>query len=192
MYFIEVQVGLIFFLVLVSIFYQVLYSGNPYQRTYLGSSEYAWTAWVSAGIAGFFGALSTLIIVAGRGGFKAVSFKNLGIVAFILFLFDFAQEASGANRRINLHHLIEGIGPYAQIDGTTNLTSSQRQLLEVLEGAGDSFTNSISAATLTIVCFYPLQLLEDHHIPAAPERLSRLFAFAPYFLLVLIFFIFLF
>ena len=132
--------GLIVLLIAVSVFYQLWYTAiesNKLSKTLFNSDRYMVVA-ADAGTTAFCGALSTYLIMRSRG---SISYKTVGIVAFILALFAGAQELSGMNRWLSKEAILNRKGIYSEID---DITEEDLARVRAFEDGGDPFIKSFA------------------------------------------------
>lgn len=143
--------GLIIILILVSLIYQVMYKKVQGAQTFLSSPAYTGRLIGDASITAIFGIFSCMFVIWSRHGKGALlsggSLKTYAVVALILGLFNFAQEASGLNRYLAKTDIINKTGPYYQLD--TQNTSAES--VANLEAGGDPFIISMSYFFTVIV-----------------------------------------
>jgi hypothetical protein len=151
--FLKLSAGFFIFLLSVMMFYQILYSRNQYQQTYLGNSNYQSFVGIQAVLGAVFGALSSAFLAVSRNGWKGLQCVPLTSAAVGLTIFTFVQEASGLNRVLQRSDLLRGVGPYAVINGIDTLSTCQQQVVRAVAGGGDSFANAIAATTATLLGF---------------------------------------
>ena len=133
---IKAKGGVIIGFLLITIIYQLLYSDVPEATTYIGSPKYIWRALGDMLLTAGFGMLSAGIVMASRGGWANVrkNISNLLVIGIVLGSFNLAMETSGFNRYLAKDDIEQGIGPYAEIDGTLRLASSSSSSTSFEEG----------------------------------------------------------
>jgi hypothetical protein len=152
---ISAKVGVIMALVLITVIYQVLYGSVTVANTYFSSPEYSIRALESSALTGAGAIISTIIVLASRGGFYNVlkNWYSILLIGFILSLYDMTTESSGFNRYMSLKDIEDGVGPYAHIDNTENLNDDQLLDLIEKENSGDPFITTVSyTSILLIIC----------------------------------------
>jgi hypothetical protein len=146
------KVGLIIFFLLVTVVYQRKFKKDKAATTFFGDTKTKPRIYGEAALAGLFGVVSMLYIMASRQSLGLVGkhFKTLVIVFFILALFALAQESSGFNRYQTQDETAKGEGPYAEIEGTKDNPVAQMQYKQ-RETGGDPFVLSVAYACLGLV-----------------------------------------
>ena len=158
---------IIIMLLLVSAIYQIFYHNIHGASTLLNTGSGRLTLLYDILCTSMFGVLSAMFVIWSRSGtsalFKPSSFAVYGIVAFILGLFCFSEEASGFNRYLDRQDILNHQGIYYNLDNNplnpANTNPSgyyDPESTDVLESGGDPFTMSMSYFFMIIVIGFVL------------------------------------
>lgn len=148
--------GLIFFLILISLVYQVTFiaeGGATKDRNETLLTISPGKPFLSAFVVGSCGVLSFLFLTKSR--LAEVSYKNMIAVFTILAIFDIAQEASGLNRYLSESDTAKGEGIYYAM-----LSDADKANLAAVNAAettgGDPFLKSMSYVVIILFALFTI------------------------------------
>lgn len=167
--------GIIAFLILITLIYNIAVKRNKYSKTYLYKWKYAIKVIIDSFVTFVCGFLSTIFVIKYRGGsWYGKHFKTPFIVGFILGLFVFVQESSGFNKWCSRKEIVEDLNnPYNVINDVNVVDMIEEKIIG--EG-GDLFMSSISTLTCLIVgilvIYFIINMMRSSYIGYSMEENS--------------------
>ena len=151
---VSARIGVIGFLILVSICYHVSYGNKPSTNTFISDKRTLLKVILDSLFCAFIGFISSSIVILIRGG--NISKHTMTILTFGIIpgLLNFAQESSGFNR-----WMAHGTDEYNEIDSI--LTQKDEEEIKISESGGDPFIISLAyASTIFLGLFVFWNLLK--------------------------------
>jgi hypothetical protein len=129
-----IKIGLLIFLIVISIIYQAQIAINKKHKTEdTLANKYPLNSFFDSLITGFTASLSIIFVWLSRGRSFNLPISALAIVFIIMFIFTLAQEYSGFNRYMDRKHIIEGTSIYARMNNVS------KEKAKMIEENGDPF-----------------------------------------------------
>lgn len=126
--FLNIKVGLLIFLLIISCIYQILLKKNhKYKTEETLFNKYPKDIFLDAFVTGIAGVVSVVFVWLSRRMVFEIPFKGVGLLFLIFFTFTLAQEISGFNRYMDRKKIIKGESIYTKMN---NISADRAKNIE--------------------------------------------------------------